>query len=468
MNDIDKELILGIDLGTSYFKMGLFDYQGRLRGLGRVAVLTERKRDCLCQLQVVDFWKALRQGLQLALNQAGSEIGDIRAISYSSQANSFLLLDCRDQPLTPFILWPDQRVWEVDPRLQQLRQEEPFYTTGLGIKITEEFALPKILWIQKQQPEIWFKTTRIMTISDYLTYSLTGQMVGDEATIAMLGLRNIRDHQWCDKIFTSMGMNPSQWVVPLRPGTMIGPVITPGAKYLGIPAGIPYIAGSLDHYMAAIGGGLGTHAQASESTGTVLAFLRFSQRYQYLETICCGPGNSEEYPYYLMAFDGNGAVTLEWYQRHYAAEIPLPELIQQAEGLPDDNEGLIALPNAGQYPGLTGFRNQSGRHHHGHFIRAIMESTITSLAELIHQLFPGEKPDTIVATGGGARSDLWLAIKAKRLGIDFIATKCPEPACLGAAMTAAIVLQLFPNLKEAQSHWCRVRRVFSATEPFLK
>src|SRR3954468_21602272 len=110
-------LLLGIDLGTSYFKIGLFDEVGALKGLGRVAVNKINPAPGRCELAVEEFWSALRRGLDEALAQANATSRDIAGLSYSSQASTFLLLDGHDAPLTSFIVWLDRRGEPVEAEL---------------------------------------------------------------------------------------------------------------------------------------------------------------------------------------------------------------------------------------------------------------------------------------------------------------------------------------------------------------
>lgn len=63
------ELTLGIDLGTSYFKLGLFDRAGQLRGLGRVGVLKSNVNGLQRELTVKNFWALLREGTKLCLQR---------------------------------------------------------------------------------------------------------------------------------------------------------------------------------------------------------------------------------------------------------------------------------------------------------------------------------------------------------------------------------------------------------------
>ncbi|MBQ3820042.1 MAG: hypothetical protein II809_01095, partial [Bacteroidales bacterium] len=99
---------LGIDLGTSYFKAGVYDGEGRLCGLGRESV-PKVSEDDRCFLPVSGFWKAVAGAISQALSDAGIPASAIDAVSYSSQANSFVLLDRTGDPLTPLILWSDHR-----------------------------------------------------------------------------------------------------------------------------------------------------------------------------------------------------------------------------------------------------------------------------------------------------------------------------------------------------------------------
>lgn len=436
------ELILGIDLGTSYFKLGLFSRTGELHGLGKVAVQTDSGEDgSLCELPIERFWAALRKGLDDALAQAGAAAEDIAAMGYSSQANSFLLLDEHDEPLTPLILWPDSRGGQIDPSVRQLWEREDFLAvTGIGIESSRQLAVAKLKWFQRKRPELWSRVARIMTISDYLVFSLTGRAVGDAGTASLLGLWDLSQHRWWDDALRLIGIAPSQLSTPLAPGTIAGNLTTEAAPRMGLKPSIPLVAGSLDHHVAAIGAGVGQTCQFSESTGTVLACLRLTDKYTPVQNCCMGPGIGGR-GYYQLAFDDNGASVLEWYHRNHAPQISIPELVAMAKNVPPGSDGLIALPSANKYPDLEGFRNLTDKHKHGHFVRAIMESTAASLAMLVDRLCPEDKPPRILATGGGAQSDLWLWIKADLLDVEFIAPTCKEPACAGAARLAILLFQ---------------------------
>ncbi len=81
---------LGIDLGTSYFKAGIFDEQGNLAGLGRCLVIKQTDDGKICELPIADFWVTLRKCINRAIEKAEINPNELIAVSYSSQANSFI------------------------------------------------------------------------------------------------------------------------------------------------------------------------------------------------------------------------------------------------------------------------------------------------------------------------------------------------------------------------------------------
>jgi xylulokinase len=272
----------------------------------------------------------------------------------------------------------------------------------------------------------------------------------------LLGLLNIHTREWQSDIIDLSAVKLSS---PLLPGTIAGTISAKGAELLGIMPGVPFVLGSLDHHVAAIGAGVGQLADMSESTGTVLACLNYTTTFSPKPNVCTGTGLNAD-TYYQLAFDNNGAAGLEWYQRYFAPELTLDALGRLATDVPIGSDGLFAKAEAWQFSDLSGFENVTTDHHHGHFFRAIMESTAASLGKLVGFLAGSKFPKRIVATGGGAKSDLWLQMKADLLGTEFITTCSPEPACLGAGLLAALAADWFPDLAAASQQWIKINKKF--------
>ena len=426
---------LGIDLGTSYFKVGLFDETGALKGLSRLALRKETPVPGHCEVAVAVFWQLLRDGVAEALRQAGVAADQVAGVSYSSQANTFILLDRADRPLTPLVLWTDLRGEPLQGELWGFTHHATYGRKTGFTGMTGKWAAGKLHWFQKNRPELWANVHRIMTISDYFTYALTGEKVGDAGTAALLGLYDLTTRQWWPAALTAFDLEQARLSQPLRPGTPCGKTSAQAGPLLGLPAGIPFAVGSLDHHMAALGSGLGRLADVSISTGTVLAAITHVGSVVPQADCYHGPDFDGD-GFFRLAFDPNGAGQLEDYQRRFAPSHDLEELIALAAAAPD------ARP-AGSW------RAQLTPAEHGRHVRYLLEKIAAAQRTLVQRVTGGSPVHRLVATGGGARSALWLQIKADLLGVPVITPASPERACLGAAIVAGVAAGAYRDVAAA-------------------
>jgi sugar (pentulose or hexulose) kinase len=452
-------MLLGIDLGTSYFKALLVSPDGRVLGLGRVPLYPVERGPGFQELPLGEFFAAVGGAVNQALQAAGLKAAEIRAVSYSSQTNSFLLEDRSGTPLTPVILWSDKRVKTVEEPLEAIFEHPGFRAvTGLGLK-TNGFCMSKADWIKRNEPEIWGKTARLYTLADYLTYRLTGERQGDAGTAALLGFWNTRDMRWWDFALEQLGLDPSMLSRLHLPGSPAGSCAGPLAADLGIPASAAFALGSLDHHAAAIGAGIGNLSTMTESTGTVLAAVALTKGFSPEKNSATGP-HIDPGEYYKVAFNNNGAACLEWYNKNYAPELDLEELNRRAALVPPGADGLRAAVMPHTQPALSGFSG-GGSCGHGHYARAMMEGVASSLAQLINIASEGRPPQRIVAAGGGAKSDLWLQIKADISGLSFLRNSSGEPGAYGAAMFAAAAAGYYNSVSEVSRSWVTPGREFA-------
>ena len=427
---------LGIDLGTSYFKAGVWDGTGRQCGLGR-AFVPKNTGNGLCELSVDDFWNTLKEAVSEALADAGIPASALDGVSYSSQANSFILLDGAMEPLTPLVLWPDGRAANSCDPLSRLASQPDFMEkTGLGIVPDGEFMLAKLDWFRTNRPEIWSRTASVMTISDYLVFGLTGRRAGDMTTASLTALLDVSKGSWWPEALEAFGLREDMLSEPLATGTLAGKISPDGAARSALEAGTPFYAGCLDHYAVAIGAGITAGGRISESTGTVLACVGYRKGYAPRQGVITARG-LEPGRFFQLAFNGNGATAVEWYQKNYAPQLTIPQLEALACKVPVGSDGLVALPRSDSYPGLEGFKNVQPSHTPGHFLRAIFESTAATLKSLVDLLDSEGAAGEVIPSGGGARNRLWLQIKADLLQRDYLIQPSGELATKGAAMLAA-------------------------------
>ena len=425
---------LGIDLGTSYFKAGVFDPAGRLLGLGRVAAPTSFRPGGFAEQPVTSFWIALRAACTAGLRQAGIKPSDLAGISYASQANSFVLLDRSDAPLTPLVAWTDNRAAPLPPELAAFAARPPFLATTGFSSLAPEFAAAKLRWFQQQEPRLWSRVRRVQMIADYFTHALTGEPVTDLATAAFTGALATERDEWWPEALACYGVTVEQLASPRLPGFRCGSTNTRAEHLLGLPAGVPFGVGSLDHHAAAMGVGIERFSPVSISIGTVLAALRLGE---YLPRPDCflgrhRPGNR----FFQLAFQRPGAPEVARYRDQ---NLPQGELLDMLRWAARCAPGADAAPE------------HEGQRLHGAGMLGIVEQLAVAQAGLILRLGGLEPGQPLLVTGGATRSPDWLQILADFLDVEICAAANPEPACLGAAILAATAAGAHADVAAAEA-----------------
>lgn len=474
-------VVLGIDLGTSYFKSVVVTPDGRIAGLSRRAVMLENPAPGHLEVSVETVCHLIALTIQDALDAAGREASEVVSISYSSQANTFALFDDEMDPLTPFIIWSDTRV-SSRPKAVKLLVEEAAIpeSTGLGLFGDQMFPV-KLVWLREGVPELRRRGEVVMTISDYLSYALTGKRFGDSSTGSLTGLWDVKGNRYWTEALEILELPSSMFSELYRPGTPLGYADGPLARTLGLNTDVQVVAGAIDHYAAAIGSGVGSLGDASESTGTVLALVTRTDSFFPSSGSSLGP-DLVPGRYYSLRFTNNGAGSVEWYQRSHAPEYSLDRLTALAAKVPPGSYGLRTRPETWTYENRDGFVfteagiNATGgpqhrddsitgefrkeHYDHGCFFRAILESVAFSLSELVDSRSGEPQISTLIGTGGGAQNDLWLQIKADMLGLPVLRTAAREPAAYGAALLAAGAIEWASDIEELTKKWQRVEAVF--------
>lgn len=430
--------IITLDLGTTYFKAALFDRQGQLFALHREAPPIEHSTPEQWELPPDQFRETVIRAIAQLAIESPTGLGEVVAISFATQTNSFVLFDEHDRPLTPIILWPDGRATGMSDAIDDLAALPRFQEITGVPKLSHEFMAAKLAWLQTTDPGLWSRARRVCLLSDYLTLWLTGRHVTEAAAASLTGLLDVRQLRWWSPACDCLGL-PEEWLGEVvRGGTDLGTIRPEAADELGLPRSCRFVVGCLDQYAGAIGTGNIRPGGVSETTGTVLATVRCSN------TMAAGAGGEiyqgpgvEDGVYYQMVFGSTSANLLEWYNSRLPNSPGFEELDRRAALIPPGSEGVRVRYRADQGDLAAGFIGTDPVQATGHAARAIMEAVAFALADQVDRLCGSQRPGEIRSSGGAARSRVWLQIKADVLGTEFAANACPEPTSLGAALLAA-------------------------------
>ena len=435
--------ILVVDLGTTYFKIALFDRDGRLCDVVRVAPPVRSPSPGYAELDADAFDRVIAEGIARLRHRSPGGLADIDAVTFATQTNSFVLLDAAGRPLTPILLWPDRRGADLEADVRaRCETSVAAATTGVP-RVPPEFMVAKLLWLQRQSARTWQRTNKLCLISDYLTLRWTGRHVTEAGAAGLTGLLDVHRCRWWPEVLERFAIPPHWLPAVTRAGTDLGPIDARAAETLGLPHTCRFVVGCLDQYAGAIGAGNVEPGLVSETTGTVLATVRCADRFatDLGPDVFQGPAFAENL-YYRMVFGSVAANYLEWYRDQLPDRPDFARLTALAADVEPGAGGLKLRTDvelAGARPQEV-FEGMTPQHTPGHAVRCIMEAVAHALRDQVANLCSNAPPAEIRSVGGAARNDLWLQIKANVLGIPTAATQCREPTSLGAAILAESAL----------------------------
>ncbi|MDO8585531.1 MAG: FGGY family carbohydrate kinase [Armatimonadota bacterium] len=464
---------LGLDLGGTAVKAGVFGTSGEMLGFaGRSCgpVCSE----CLtppqpspkggggrAEVDIADIYAAARGATREAVSASGAEIG---AMAISSQGQTFVSLDENDNPLHRAIIWYDSRAAEQADRLR-----EAVGTEAPPLLIEAIAAGPKVMWLREANPELMRRARRFLLLPDYFTYRLTGEAVTDPTTAASTGLCADGEQGYYLPALAAAEIGEGELARILPSGTSVSTVRADVAREWGLSDKTRVVIGTNDQYAGALGAGNCEAGIVTETTGTCLALVTLTDKLP--DPMQAGLlGGSFPIPgcWFVLAYAKTAGLVLDWFNREFCPGKTLKQLDEMAASSPIGSGGVTVLPHFDGMvspepnPNARGFIcNLMLGNTVFDVYRAILEALSFSLRENIELLRDsGLHPDLIRSIGGGAKSDLWLQMKADVTGMSVERPRVTEAATLGAAMLAAVGAGEFRSVKECSQNLYKAEKVF--------
>jgi xylulokinase len=430
--------LVGIDVGTTGVKAVAIDDRGDV--IARVEreypIATPRPG---WYEQNPDDWVRASQEARAALGVEPAATG------LSGQMHGLVALDAGDRVLRPAILWNDQRTGaecaEIEERLGLDR-----LIALTGNRALTGFTAPKLLWLRRHEPDVYARIAHVLLPKDYVRLRLTGERAIDAADASGTLLFDVGARRWSEEVLDALEVS-GEWL----PRVYEAPEV-PGAPGAG------------DQAAAALGVGVdgpGPLSVVLGTSGVVFAALPAftADRAARVHVFCHAvPGG-----WHAMGVMLSAAASFEWLRG--AVGGTYEELTTEAEKWPPGTDGLVFLPYlAGERtphadPGARGaFAGLHGGHDRGALARAVLEGVAYGLRdslELLRDL--GVTPESGRASGGGARSDLWLRIVASVLRLPLERTAVEEGSAYGAALLGGVSGGAFADVHDAVARCVRVQ-----------
>ena len=411
---------LGLDIGTSAVKAVLVDGDQQPLALAEVPLETSRPHPLWSEQHPDIWWQASRTALAELRAQQPAAFAAARGLGLSGQMHAALLLDARDRPLRPAILWNDGRAQAESRHLNEL---VPEIGRIAGVPAVPGFTAPKLLWIAAHEPEILARTAMVLPAKDYVRLQLSGEHVTDMADAAGTSWLDQERRAWSPELLAACGMEERQMPRLVEGSEPAGTIRAAVAAELGLSPGVVLAGGAGDTIAGSIGIGAVDEGEGFVSLGTSSQYFIATASYRpfpqaLIHAYCHAlPGR-----WLQMAALLNGASCLAWAAR-LLGERDLTGLLARVEAGYAGPGRLLFLPYlVGERTPhddphargvLFGLDPESGP---AAVIQAVLEGVACALAEAQDCLAAaGTHVHSLAAIGGGARSRLWLRILASAL-----------------------------------------------------
>ena len=439
--------LIGLDIGSSAAKVGLFCEQGKVVAMASYPYVTAEPRPGYKEQNPADWWSAVTSGIREVLGVV--QDASILAVGITGYIASLTFIDADGRPLRPSISFQDQRAFaEVDSLYESFSRTELAELLAIDLPPAPTWPLPRLLWMRKYEPALLDRTRYLLQAKDYINLRLTGQVASDPSSNR--GMVDFSTNRVATDIFTRLNL-PDLLPSLFPPERIIGKITPEAALETGLSIGLPVIAGWNDLNACVLGSGIVASGEAFDVTGTSEHIGIVTTELSSTEELICAPYLSGKKLLYGVTSSGGGS--LQWFREFSGKSID--ELLAAATVTAN---GLLFLPylEGERSPiwdphtsgALLGLRNVHGE---GDVTRAILEGVAFSLRQNLeiiekHTLLT---PKTLIASGGASRAQLWNQIKADVLAKDVVTLQNPHAGIQGAAILAAVAVGLYPDPETA-------------------
>jgi xylulokinase len=467
------DLLLGVDIGTYSSKGVLCSADGEVLATETVEHGLSLPRPGWAEQDADEIWWADFVTICRKLLSGKYSGADVGAVGVSAIGSCMLPVDKTGKPLRPGVLYGiDTRATAEIARLNERFGEEALFNLS-GMALTSQAIGPKILWLKRNEPDIYARTHKILTASSYLIYRLTGEYVIDRHTGSYFNpLVDIATVEWDDR-FAEPIIEIERLPKFLWSTEIAGEVSAATANETGLKAGTPVSAGAVDAAAEAISVGVESPGDMMIMYGTTMFFINVTDRPvpdpSMWATAYCFPGT-----YDIAAGMATSGALTRWFRDQFGQ----PELEAEAKGgenaysalahaasaVTPGSEGLICLPyfagertpiNDPQARGV--FAGLTLLHTKAHIYRSILEGTAFGVRHNLEAMRSmGAEPKRLVAVGGGAKNRLWLQIVSDVTGVAQIVPQRTIGASLGDAFLAGLASGIIEDRTALKRDWVQV------------
>jgi ribulokinase len=451
--------VIGVDIGTQSTKAVLVRADGRVVAQHAQGYIVETPKPLWAQQWPQVWLDAVVACVRGVMEASGVDASSVQAMCVSSlYGGSGIPVDGEGNPLYPCLIWMDRRAQaQVDHVRSTVDVQRLYDITANGID--SYYGYTKMLWLRDNEPDAWCRTKALLPPNSWVNLQLTGETAVDHSSAGNIGgVYDMARRTWSDDALAMLGIPRSMMPDRLvESSAVVGHLKAEWAQRLGLPQGLPLMAGGVDAAVATLAAGAAQPGRHVAMIGTSMCWGTIRPAADARHGLISMPhvfnGLQDLYVF-------GGAITagasVSWFREQFCqAEIiaareqgvDAHELLErEAAKLPPGGDGLVFLPYlmgerspvwdaqaSGSFVGL-------GLHHgRAHLYRAVLEGVTFALR---HNIEAGVKglaalDEHLVVVGGATHSNLWMQMIADVTGRPVRTLAEDVEAPLGAALLAA-------------------------------
>ncbi len=462
--------LLGLDLGTTGCKAGVFGLDGTCIAQAYREYDMLHPKPGWSELSSEQVWAEAKAVIAEVVAQSGTD--PVTVLSISAFGEAFVPVTKDRKILDNSILCVDDRGKEHMDRLLEHFGRERLYSINPNL-IGPNYSLPKLLWLREHRAAIYQQADYFLLWSDFIAFMLGAEAVANNSHANRTFLFDLTRNDWSDELLTWSDI-PRQKLGRVVPGgTVIGTVSHSMAAELGLPRGVHVVAGGHDQCCNALGCGGISAGRAVYGMGSFDCITPMYKKPQNPLGILREDLNIEHHvlpDLYVSFLYNQSGLLVKWFRDVFAAaDVPpsgkgIYEYLD--EELPEEPTRLLVLPHFDPPPHhspdtsgvIVGLKMNTTR---GEILKAIREGTTLYFVHGIEALRRLNIDTTeFIASGGGAKSNSGMQLRADILGIPVVRPHITEAGVLGAAMLAGLSTGVFKSAEEAVQIFVKRDRIF--------
>jgi xylulokinase len=458
---VSQGYVLGLDIGTSGVKAILVGRNGDVDATGVAPLSMSTPRPGWAEQDPEAWWQASIVAIKSVL--ASRPGARVQSVGISGQMHSSVFLDARGSVIRPALLWCDGRTTAECREITERVGGEARLRDLASNPALEGFTLPKVLWLRNHEPAAFARLATVLLAKDFVRYRLTNVFATEPSDASATLMYDTARLRWSTEILDAMELPHS--LVPDVGGSadVLGRVTSQAASITGLSPGTPVVGGGADNACGAAGVGVVAPGEAVASwgtSGTVLAPTDTPRIDPDLRahTFC----HVVPHTWYIMGVVLSAGGAFAWFRDQFARDLAgtsdaNEQLSQEASAITPGAEGVTFLPylQGERTPhrdaaARGAFLGLSLAHSRAHLARAVLEGVCFALRDSLSILRElGLSPDSMLLTGGGAKSPFVRRLQAEVFGLPVCTVNREEGPAYGAALLAAVGVGAFPDINAA-------------------